>query len=76
MIGEEDVTIWGTEQVTSNFHLSNEAEPVVLPYDRYMNYWNEPWGQDTGFIHFVGTHRHDNGAYIAASCEAIDQLHG
>ena len=76
MIGEEDVTIWGTEQVTSNFHLSNEAEPVVLPYDRYMNYWNEPWGEDTGFIHFVGTHRHDNGAYIAASCEAIDQLRG
>ena len=76
MIGEEDVSIWGTEQVTSNFHLSNEAEPVVLPYDRYMNYWNEPWGEDTGFIHFVGTHRHDNGAYIAASCEAIDQLRG
>ena len=76
MIGEEDVAIWGTEQVTSNFHLSNEAEPVVLPYARYMNYWNEAWGEDTRFIHFVGTHRHDNGAYIAASCDAIERLKG
>ncbi|WP_339375660.1 hypothetical protein [Aurantiacibacter zhengii] len=76
IIGEEDVTIWGTEQVTSNFHLSNEAEPVVLPYARYMNYWNEAWGDDTRFIHFVGTHRHDNGAYIAASCDAIERLKG
>ena len=76
MIGEEDVSIWGTEQVTSNFHLSNEPEPVVLPYDRYMNYWNEAWGDDTRFIHFVGTHRHDNGAYIQASCDAIDKLKG
>ncbi len=76
MIGEEDVSIWGTEQVTSNFHLSNEPEPVVLPYDRYMNYWNEPWEDDTRFIHFVGTHRHDNGAYIDASCAAIEKLKG
>ena len=76
MIGEDDVTIWGTEQVTSNFHLANEAEPVVLPYDRYMNYWNEAWGKDTRFVHFVGTHRHDNGAYITASQDAIARLKG
>lgn len=76
MIGKEDVSIWGTEQVASNFQLANEPEPVILPYDRYMNYWNEDWGADTCFIHFVGTHRHDNGAYIKASCEAIDKLKG
>ncbi|WP_338241426.1 hypothetical protein [Aurantiacibacter hainanensis] len=74
MIGNEDVTIWGTEQVTSNFHLANEAQPVVLPYARYLNYWNEPWGEDARFVHFVGTHRHDNGAYIDASLQAIGQL--
>ncbi len=76
MIGEDDVTIWGTEQVTSNFHLANEAQPVVLPYDRYMNYWNEDWGDDTRFVHFVGTHRHGNGAYITASQDAITRLKG
>lgn len=74
MVGEDDITIWGTEQVTSNFHLSNEAEPVVLPYSRYMNYWNEDWSDDTRFVHFVGTHRHDNNAYIAASLNAIERL--
>ena len=76
MIGEVDITLWGTEQVTSNFHLSNEPQPVVLPYDRYLNYWSEPWGDDARFVHFVGTHRHENGAYVAASCEAIEQLKG
>ena len=74
LIGPEDVSIWGTEQVASNFHLSNEPEPVILPYDRYSNYWNEAWGEDARFVHFVGTHRHDNGAYVAASEAAIELL--
>lgn len=74
MIGPEDVAIWGTEQVTSNFHLSNEPEPVILPYDRYTNYWNAPWADDARFVHFVGTHRYDNGAYVDASLAAIARL--
>lgn len=74
MIGEEDVSIWGTEQVTSNFHLANEREPAVLPYARYLNYWNEPWDSEASFLHFVGTHRHSNGAYIDASLQAIEQI--
>ncbi|WP_156167353.1 hypothetical protein [Aurantiacibacter marinus] len=74
MIGEDDVTIWGTEQVTSNFLLANESSPAVLPYHRYSNYWAQDWGEDTSFVHFVGTHRHDNGAYIRASQQAIERL--
>lgn len=74
MIGEKDVTIWGTEQVTSNFVLANETAPVVLPYERYLNYWGEPWGDDARFLHFVGTHRHENNAYIEASLQAIAQI--
>lgn len=76
LIGKDDVTIWGTEQVASNFHLANEPQPVVLPYDRYMNYWAKDWGEDTAFVHFVGTHRYDNGAYERASRMAIDALKG
>lgn len=76
MIGEDDVTIWGTEQVTSNFQIANETAPVMLPYARYLNYWNEDWGEEAGFVHFVGTHRHDNGAYLRASLGAIAQLGG
>ena len=74
MIGEDDVTIWGTEQVTSNFVIANETTPAVLPYDRYLNYWNEDWGDEATFLHFIGTHRHDNGAYVRASIAAIERL--
>lgn len=74
MIGEKDITTWGTEQVASNFQLANETGLVTLPYHRYMNYWAQDWRGDTAFVHFVGTHRYDNGAYIRASRIAIDQL--
>jgi hypothetical protein len=73
LIGE-DTKVWGTEQVASNFQLANDPGAVILPYRRYLNYWGEPWADDAAFIHFVGTHRHDNGAYAAASCQAIEAL--
>jgi hypothetical protein len=74
LVGPERVTAWGTEQVASNFHVANDAAPVALPYHRYLNYWGEPSGQGAAFVHFVGTHRHANGAYAAASRRVIDQL--
>lgn len=74
LVGSEQAATWGTEQVASNFQIANEPGAVALPYARYLNYWGE--GPDTGaaFVHFVGTHRHANGAYAAASRQAIDQL--
>jgi hypothetical protein len=74
VIGGDDTAIWGTEQVASNFLIANEGAPVCLPYDRYMNYWAEDWGADTAFVHFVGAHRYDRGAYMAASRAAIARL--
>ena len=71
LLGRKDTFIWGTEQIASNFHLANEPGVVPLPYARYLNYWNEAWPENAGFVHFVGTHRHDNGAYKAASLAAI-----
>lgn len=76
LVGEEDTAIWGTEQVASNFLIANEPFPVCLPYSRYLNYWGEAWGPDAAFVHFVGAHRHDNGAYAAASRDAIARLNG
>lgn len=76
IIGEHDVSIWGTEQVTSNFLLSNETSLLILPYDRYLNYWREAWDDDARFVHFVGTHRHHDDAYIRASLQAIANLSG
>lgn len=76
LVGEREMAIWGTEQIASNFHIANEPEPVLLPYGRYLNYWNEDWDDDAAFVHFVGTHRYDNGAYERASRIAIDKLKG
>jgi len=75
LIGPDKIAAWGTEQVASNFLIANDTAPVVLPYVRYLNYWGEPWEQDAAFVHFVGTHRHANGAYLDASRQVIDQLH-
>ena len=74
LVGKEQMAVWGTEQIASNFHIANEAQPVLLPYARYMNYWNADWADDTRFVHFVGTHRYDNGAYERASVAAIERL--
>jgi hypothetical protein len=69
-----DVATWGTEQVASNFQLANDPQAAVLPYSRYLNYWGEPWAQDAAFVHFVGTHRYDHGAYLSASRAAIEAM--
>lgn len=74
LIGRENRTIWGTEQVASNFQLANDRDPLLLPYARYLNYWGEDYPQDAAFVHFVGAHRYDHGAYAAASRQAIAQI--
>lgn len=73
-LGVEQSATWGTEQVASNFQTANEAGAVALPYARYLNYWGEAPAGGAAFIHFVGTHRHANGAYVAASRAVIDKL--
>jgi len=75
-IGGDDTAIWGTEQVASNFLIANEPGAVCLPADRYINYWGEDWAGDVPFIHFVGAHRYDKGAYQAASQQVIARLQG
>ncbi len=76
IVGPQDIATWGTEQIASNFHIANEPRAAALPYGRYMNYWAEAWGADTAFVHFVGTHRYDHGAYEAASRQAIGLIRG
>jgi hypothetical protein len=76
LVDAEGIVTWGTEQIASNFVIANEPEPVLLPAWRYLNYWGEPWASNAGFVHFVGTHRYDEGAYAKASRKAIDELRG
>ena len=65
---------WGSEQVTSNFVIANEPDALLLPHDRYFNFWNAGVPADARFVHFVGTYRHHDGAYAQATALAIAEL--
>jgi hypothetical protein len=65
---------WGSEQVASNFVIANDPEPVQLPYDCYVNHWEEPLPSDPAFIHFIGTYRFRRGNYSRCSKAAIAAL--
>ena len=65
---------WGSEQVASNYLIANAADPVLLPYARYENYWNAAPGPDVRFLHFVGTHRFATGEYRRRTLKAISRL--
>ena len=74
LVGDDAMKIWGTEQVASNYVVANDPNPVGLPYAHYMNYWGAAYGPSVNFVHFVGPHRHDNGAYGKATRQAITAL--
>ena len=65
---------WGSEQVASNFVIANDPDPIQLPYDRYVNHWEEPLPADPAFVHFIGTHRFRRGNYSRCSKAAIVAL--
>ena len=74
LLGADYWAEWGSEQVTSNFVVANEADALLLPYERYLNFWNDPIGADAGLVHFIGTFRYHRGAYLAAARKAIAAL--
>ncbi len=65
---------WGSEQVMSNVIVANEGEPVLLPYDRYLNFWNEPVEPQVAFVHYVGTYRYHGGVYAQSARRAVAAL--
>ena len=73
-LGAADWAQWGSEQVMSNVFIANEGEPLLLPYDRYLNFWNEPITPAAAFVHFVGTFRYHGGAYAVAARQALTSL--
>ena len=74
LLGADSWAQWGSEQVMSNVIVSNEGEPVLLPYDRYLNYCAEPELGPVALVHFIGTYRYHCGAYIKAARQAIAAL--
>ena len=74
LLGADHWAEWGSEQVTSNFVVANEPDALLLPYDRYRNFWNDPVSASAGLIHFIGTYRYHRGTYLAAARRAIAAL--
>lgn len=74
IVGRDVWSRWGSEQVMSNIIVANEGEPLLLPYDRYLNYWNEPVPDRASFVHFIGTYRYHRAAYAQATAKAIEAL--
>jgi len=74
LLGKPRWAEWGSEQVTSNFLVANEAHSMLLPYDRYTNFWNAEIGRTERFVHFIGTFRYHRGAYLRAARQAIARL--
>ena len=74
IVGDAKWREWGSEQVASNFLVANSADPVLLPYARYSNYWFEPPGADARFLHFIGTHRYSGDEYRRRTKAAIAAL--
>ena len=67
---------WGSEQVASNWVVANDPDPVQLPYDRYINHWDEPMPESPAFVHYIGTYRYRWGNYSRTTKAAIAALKG
>lgn len=74
LLGAERWARWGSEQVTSNMVVANEPDPLLLPYDRYLNFWDEGIPADARFVHFIGSCRFSGSAYIDATRAAIRRI--
>jgi hypothetical protein len=70
----EDWKRWGTEQVTSNYLVSNAAGTTPLPFPKYGT--PDVATADTAFSHFIGSMRFVNGKYAEASRRAIALVGG
>lgn len=74
LLGDGRWARWGSEQVTSNLVIANEPDALLLPYDRYLNFWDEGIPDSARFVHFIGSCRYHGNAYIDATRTAIAAL--
>jgi hypothetical protein len=67
---------WGSEQVTSNLIVANSADARVLQHPKYTSYYALPTVDyaESSFVHFMGTHRFENGCYSRLARQVIRQL--
>ena len=65
---------WGSEQVASNYLVANSPMPIVLPFPKYRCFRSQVDPRSAAFLHFVGTHRYDQGVYTRESESVIRRL--
>jgi hypothetical protein len=70
----QDWTRWGTEQVTSNYLVSNAHGTRPLPFPKYGT--PDRATAETAFYHFIGSMRFINGKYEHTSRQALALIGG
>lgn len=74
LLGDAKWHSWGSEQVASNYMVANAPASVVLPVERYPFYGPEINIQATALVHFFGTFRYRDGAYLRAALSIMREL--
>jgi hypothetical protein len=66
---------WGSEQIASNYLLANAPDAKVLPFERYACF--EPHVQPGArpFLHFIGSHRYNDGLYRKRARAFLSEYH-
>ncbi|SHG21081.1 hypothetical protein SAMN02745206_03472 [Desulfacinum infernum DSM 9756] len=64
---------WGSEQVTTNYLVANVKDGFVLPFPKYSGYRPDA-NYDSVFLHFVGSQRFKDGAYVRCARKVIEGL--
>ena len=74
LLGSEKWREWGSEQVTSNFTISNLPGAVVLSPDRYP-FWKPGVDIDqAALVHFFGPYRFAEGMYVRQTRQVCREL--
>lgn len=74
LVGKQKWHEWGSEQVASNFMVSNADDSLVLPVDRYP-FWKPGISiMQAVLVHFFGTFRFAGGMYVRQGLHIIQQL--
>lgn len=74
LVGKPKWHEWGSEQVASNFMVSNADDAVVLPVDRYP-FWKPGISvMHAVLVHFFGTFRFAGGMYVRQGLRIIQLL--
>lgn len=74
LIGRAKWEEWGSEQITSNFLISNSKNKMVLPWPKYSNFKPGDKADNSTFIHFIGSTRYASGTYRRNSKNRIKIL--